>query len=97
MLSWTDGAYRPGKAKLLGRIRRIRGQVEAVERALDRERGCTEVLQLIAAVRGATDGLMAVVIEDHIQMHVANPAIKTDAERAQGADELIDVIRTYLK
>lgn len=86
-----------GKAKLLGRIRRIRGQVEAVERALDREQGCAEVLQLIAAVRGATNGLMAVVIEDHIQMHLANPAIKTNAERTQRADELIDVIRAYLR
>lgn len=85
------------KAKLLARVRRLRGQVEAVERALDGEKGCGEVLQLIAAVRGAINGLMAVVIEDHIQMHVANPAIETAAERSKGADELIDVIRTYLK
>lgn len=85
------------KAKLLARVRRVRGQVEAVERALDGEQGCAEVLQLIAAVRGAINGLMAQVIEDHIEMHVANPAIKSDAERQRGADELIDVIRTYLK
>lgn len=85
------------KTKLLARVRRIRGQVEAVERALESEQGCADVLQLIAAVRGAINGLMAEVIEDHIQMHVANPAIKTNAERQQGADELIDVIRTYLK
>lgn len=85
------------KTKLLGRVRRLRGQVEAIERALDSEKGCGEVLQLIAAVRGAINGLMAVVIEDHIQMHVANPAITTDAERTKGAEELIAVIRTYLK
>jgi DNA-binding FrmR family transcriptional regulator len=40
---------------------------------------------------------MAEVMEDHIQMHVANPDIESDAERRKGADELIDVIRTYLK
>ncbi len=85
------------KSKLLGRVRRIRGQVEALERALDTDKGCAEVLHQIAAVRGATNGLMAEVMEDHMQMHVANPSITSDAERNQGANELMDVIRTYLK
>lgn len=85
------------KTKLLSRVRRIRGQVEAVERALEAEKGCSEILHQIAAVRGAVNGLMAKVVEDHIQMHVANPAIRDQAERSRGADELIDVIRTYLK
>jgi DNA-binding FrmR family transcriptional regulator len=85
------------KTKLLNRVRRIRGQVEAVERALESEHGCTEVLQLIAATRGAINGLMAEVIEDHIREHVASPTIGSEAERRQGADELVDVVRTYLK
>lgn len=85
------------KTKLLGRVRRIRGQVEAVERALETEKGCSEILHQIAAVRGAMNGLMAKVVEDHIQMHVANPTITDEAERTRGAGELIDVIRTYLK
>lgn len=85
------------KAKLLSRVRRIRGQVEALERALEAEKGCAEVLHQIAAVRGAMNGLMAEVIEDHIQTHIVSPAIASDAERSQGADELIDVIRAYLK
>lgn len=85
------------KTKLLNRVRRIRGQVEAVERALENENGCAEVLQLIAATRGAINGLMAEVIEDHIREHVASPTIASDAERAQGAEELVEVIRTYLK
>jgi FrmR/RcnR family transcriptional regulator, repressor of frmRAB operon len=85
------------KTKLLGRVRRIRGQVEALERALDGEKDCAEVLQQIASVRGAVNGLMAEVIEDHINLHVANPAIKTNAERTKGAEELVDVIRAYLK
>ncbi|MBN9074985.1 MAG: metal/formaldehyde-sensitive transcriptional repressor, partial [Rhizobiales bacterium] len=59
------------KQKLLNRVRRIRGQMEAVERALEEEKGCTAVLQLIAGVRGAVNGLMAEVVEDHIQHHVA--------------------------
>ena len=85
------------KAKLLGRVRRIRGQVEALERALEAEKGCSEILHQIAAARGAMNGLMTEVIEDHIQTHIANPAITRDAERTKGADELIDVIRAYLK
>lgn len=85
------------KTKLLNRVRRIRGQVEAVERALEGEHECAEVLQLIAAIRGATNGLMAEVIEDHIREHVANPTIASEAERTKGADELVDIVRTYLK
>lgn len=85
------------KPKLLGRVRRIRGQVEALERALDAEKGCAEILHQIAAVRGAINGLMTEVLEDHVRAHIADPAIASDAERQQGADELIAVLRTYLK
>jgi DNA-binding FrmR family transcriptional regulator len=83
------------KTKLLARVRRIRGQVEAIERALEAEVGCADVLQVIASVRGAMNSLMAEVMEDHVRLHVINPA--RDAERARGAEELIDVIRAYLK
>lgn len=86
-----------GKTKLLARVRRIRGQVEALERALNAEQDCAQVLQQIAAVRGAINGLMAEVMEGHIRMHVADPAIETGAKRMKGAEELIDVIRSYLK
>ena len=74
------------KAKLLARVRRIGGQVEALERALEQEKGCTEVLQQIAAIRGAMNGLMTEVIEDHVLTHVAHPSITDEAERARGAD-----------
>jgi len=85
------------KTKLLARVRRIRGQVEAIERALETEIGCADVLQVIASVRGAMNGLMAEVMEDHIRFHVVDPARETNKQRAQGAQELIDVVRTYLK
>jgi DNA-binding FrmR family transcriptional regulator len=85
------------KSKLLNRVRRIRGQIEAVERALEQEIGCADVMQLIAGARGAINGLMAEVMEDHIRMHVSDPARKPDSERAQATEELIDVVRAYLK
>lgn len=84
------------KAKLLARVRRIRGQVEAIERALEAERGCAEILHLVAAARGATNGLMAELIEDHVREHVVNEA-HSKAERDAAADELVDVVRAYLK
>ena len=85
------------KTKLLARVRRIRGQVEAIERALEAEVGCADVLQVIASVRGAVNGLMAEVMEDHIRFHVVDPTRERDPDKARGAEELIDVVRTYLK
>ncbi len=85
------------KQKLVARIRRIRGQAEAVERALEAEIGCADVLMLVASMRGAINGLTAELMEDHIRHHVVDPDRETDADRAQGAAELIDVVRTYLK
>jgi DNA-binding FrmR family transcriptional regulator len=85
------------KKKLLQRVRRIRGQVEALERAIDQEAECAAVLQLIAATRGAIGGLMAEVMEGHIRYHVVSPADWPSSEKAQAAQELIDVLRTYLK
>lgn len=84
------------KTKLLNRIKRIKGQVEGLERGLEERRDCGEVLQLIAAVRGAVNGLMAEVIEEHLREHVASPDIANE-ERARGADEIAGILRTYLK
>lgn len=85
------------KSKLLNRVRRIRGQVEAVERALEAETDCTRILQLVAAVRGATNGLMAELLEDHIRFHVVDPEHEPDIDKARATSELIDVVRAYLK
>ena len=85
------------KTKLLNRVRRIRGQIEAVERALDQEIGCSDVLQLIAGARGAINGLMAEVMEDHIRAHIIDPSHEPEAQRVHAAEELIDVVRSYLK
>jgi FrmR/RcnR family transcriptional regulator, repressor of frmRAB operon len=78
-------------SKLL-RVRRIRGQVEAVERALESEIGRSDVLQLIAAVRGALNGLLAELLDDYIRTHVVEPS---NTEQAYAAVELLDVIHSY--
>jgi DNA-binding FrmR family transcriptional regulator len=85
------------KEKVLARVRRIRGQVEAVERALVKEHECADVLQLVAACRGALNGLMAELIEGHIQFHVLAPDGRKTASQTEAAQQLIEVVRTYLK
>jgi len=83
--------------KLLARISRLKGQLEAVERALEKKAPCGEILNLVASVRGAVNGLTVELIEEHVREHVSNPETDTDEKRAQGATDLIQVIRTYLK
>ena len=85
------------KQQLLARVRRVRGQIEAVERALEEEKGCAAVLQLVVAARGAMNSLMAEVIEDHIRMHVVDPSRERNGGKAKGAEELIEVIQSYLR
>jgi DNA-binding FrmR family transcriptional regulator len=85
------------KEKLLARVRRVRGQIEAVERALEQEKGCAAVLQLVVAARGAMNSLMAEVIEDHIRLHVVDPSRERNRVRVKGAEELIEVIQSYLR
>lgn len=83
------------KPKLLARVRRLKGQMEAVERALESEAPCGEVLQLLASIRGALSGLTGELLEDHLREHVVEAA--SDAERAAAADELAQIIHTYIR
>ena len=83
------------KKKLLARVNRIMGQMEAVVRALEQDKECSDVLQLIAAARGGMNGLMAELMEDHLLHHVLEPAKGDDPREA--ANDLIGIIRTYLK
>lgn len=83
--------------KLLARVRRIRGQVDSIERALSSEAGCEQVMHLIAGVRGATAGLMAEVVEDHVRSHLVDVDKHPGALNTEAAEQLLDVVRTYLK
>ena len=86
------------KEKLLNRIRRLRGQVDAIEKALERGQECGAILQTIAACRGAMNGLMAELVEEQIRSHVLNTdRRKPTAGQAQAAEGLINLVRTYLR
>jgi FrmR/RcnR family transcriptional regulator, repressor of frmRAB operon len=85
------------RAKLLNRVRRIRGQVSAIEGLVEEEAECERVLQTIAACRGAINGLMAEVLEDHVRFHVLGPETDPTSEQGQAAEQLLDLVRSYLK
>lgn len=79
---------------LLKRVRRIAGQVAAIERSIEGHADCSAILHLIAATRGAMNGLMGEVMEAHVREHLAAPNI-SDADRARAADEVIEAFRRY--
>src|ERR1700733_1086218 len=83
------------KVRLARRVARIRGQLDAVTRALEAEVDCGEVLRLIASARGAMNGLMAEVLEDHLRTHAFRGA-RARSEDARAADDLVNVVRAYL-
>ena len=84
------------KTKLLNRLRRIRGQLEAIERAVEDDSDCAKVLQQATACRGALDGFIAEVIEDHVRDHMLDPAAPKDDPRVRAAEDLIAVVHAYL-
>lgn len=82
------------KPKLIARVRRVSGQLAAIERAIESEAGCAQILQQVAAARGAMGGLLEEVVEDHLREHVARADL-SEAERQAGSDELIAILRRY--
>jgi DNA-binding FrmR family transcriptional regulator len=84
------------REKLKARLARIRGQIDGVGRALDEQKDCGEVLQQLAAIRGAVAGLLGEVLEGHVREHLAAEELSAD-DRENAADELIEVLRRYFR
>ena len=83
------------KKKLLARVSRLKGQLEAVERALEAERPCGEILQLLASIRGAMNGMTGEVLDDHLHAHVLHAA--DEKARMEAVEEISEVLRTYIR
>ena len=83
------------KKRVLARVRRIKGQTEALERALEAGSECAAVLQQIAAIRGAVNGLMSEVLESHIREELGQAV--ADRGREASIDEIAALVRSYLK
>ena len=84
------------KSKLLARVRRIKGQAEALELALNSDAECSATLQQIAAIRGAVNGLMIQVLEGHIRDHLGSPA-STAQLREDDLEQVLTLLRSYMK
>ena len=84
------------KSKLLGRIRRIKGQSVAIEASLEGNPECMALLQQIAALKGAVNGLMKEVLEEHIREHLGAEDI-TQQQRQQEIEDVLSILKTYLK
>lgn len=84
------------KKRILTRVRRIRGQAEALERALEKGDSCIEILQQIAAVRGAANGLMGEMVAIHLKDELVTGET-TEQQRALRMAEIDNLIRSYLK
>jgi DNA-binding FrmR family transcriptional regulator len=85
------------KEKLLNRVRRLRGQVAAVERLLENESDCSDILQQIAACRGSINGLMSEVLEGHIRFHLVERGPKHKSHKGSAVEEVITIAKSYLK
>lgn len=90
------GHVSANKDSLIKRVKRIAGQIQALERELEADADCAKTLHLVAATRGAINGLMEEIIEDHARAHVADPALSEEA-RSKGVEELLEAIRRYSK
>jgi DNA-binding FrmR family transcriptional regulator len=84
------------KQKLVARIKRIRGQVDSIERSLTTDDNCADILMLLANVRGGINSLMAEVLEDHIRLHLLSGE-RSSAPPQELAEDMIDLVRAYLK
>ena len=82
--------------KLVARIKRIRGQVDSIERSLTGGEDCADILMLLANVRGGINSLMAEVLEDHIRLHLLTPE-KNSTNPHELAEDMIELVRAYLK
>ena len=85
------------KKELVSRINRIQGQLDAIRDAVQGEQECATLLQQVAACRGAINSLMAEIIEREIKCHVLAPDTKANSSEATAADEVIDMVRRYIK
>ena len=89
----TKKIARHDRDKLVSRVKKVKGQIEAVERALsNQEEECAGTLQLLAACRGAINGLMAEVMEEHIREHLGGGRASHEV-----TDDLLAIVRAYLK
>lgn len=84
------------KKKLLNRVRRIKGQASAIEKSLEEEVECMAILQQVAAIKGAVNGLMKEVLEGHLRVHLGAEKL-SQQQRQEEVEQVISILKSYLK
>jgi DNA-binding FrmR family transcriptional regulator len=85
------------KKALLTRVNRIQGQLESIRQAIEQEKECADVLQQIAACRGAVNSLLVEIVEGEIRFHVLGKNARVDSREARAAENLVEILRRYIK
>jgi FrmR/RcnR family transcriptional regulator, repressor of frmRAB operon len=85
------------KKKLLVRVNRIQGQLQSIKQAIEKEKDCPEVLQQIAACRGAVSSLLVEIVEGEIRFHVLSKDAKADSRETKAAESLVEILHRYIK
>lgn len=83
------------KSKILARVNRIKGQLEAFAKAIDSEQDCYQVMQLLSSCRGALNGLMGDIVEGHIREHIVEAENKKMA--AESGEDLVEIMKSFWK
>ena len=85
------------KKTLLVRVNRIQGQLESIRKAIEEEKECADVLQQIAACRGAVNSLLVEIVEGEIRFHVLGKNARVDSREAKAAENLVEILHRYIK
>jgi DNA-binding FrmR family transcriptional regulator len=85
------------KNKLLARVNRIQGQLNSIREAIELEKDCADVLQQIAACRGAVNGLLVEIVEGEIKFHVLSKDAKAGSRETRAAESLVEILHRYIK
>jgi DNA-binding FrmR family transcriptional regulator len=85
------------KKKLLARVNRIEGQLQSIREAIEEERECADVLQQIAACRGAVNGLLVEIVEGEIKFHDLSKDAKVGSRESKPAESLVEILHRYVK
>jgi DNA-binding FrmR family transcriptional regulator len=85
------------KKELLVRVKRVQGQLQGIKQAIEEEQECADVLQQIAACRGAMGSLLAEIIEGEIKFHVLTKNTKANSQEMKAAENLVQILHRYIK
>jgi DNA-binding FrmR family transcriptional regulator len=85
------------KKKLLVRVNRIQGQLEGIKEAIEEEKECSDMLQQIAACRGAVSSLLVEIVEGEIRLHILSKNAAADSGETKAAESLVAILHRYIK